>query len=187
MDHTAGEILDLRHAAWAQVCEEQYPRLLSYARWLTKNTDRAPGIVHEAVCKILDRSPDPERIKNKANYLLRVVYTTWIDRLREKKKATTISLDDPENEELRSKLAAPEIDVSSNFDNETYRKAIKLEFKRLNERERLLLELFLQDFTCDEIAARLHEDVRLTRSDLNAMRAKVRYRLMKALGKTKTH
>ncbi len=177
--------INVRHAVWAQTCEDHYPRLLSYSRWLTKDTDEASGIVHNAVCKILNLTPAPETIEDKVNYLLRSVRNAWIDWLREKKRVTTISLDDPDNEELRAQLVAPEEDIMIKLDNEAYRRALMIELRRLNKRERLLLKLFLYGYSCQEISDRLDSNVRLISYELNALRTKVRQHLTKAKAKTK--
>jgi RNA polymerase sigma factor (sigma-70 family) len=174
-----------RHDVWAQACEDNYSRLLSYSRWLTKNTDKAPGIVHDAVCKILKHTPDPATIEDKVNYLLRSVHNAWIDWVKEKDKIKTISLDDPDNEELRSQLVASERDIMIKLDDEAYRRALKIELRHLNRRERLLLKLFLYGYSCEEIAARLEVNARLISYELNAVKTKVRQRLTKAKAKTK--
>jgi RNA polymerase sigma factor (sigma-70 family) len=183
------DALVLRRDIWAQVCEKNYPQLLSYARWLTRNPDQAPGIVHVAVCKVLKLAPPPEAIEDKRSYLVKAVRNAWFDKLKKGRNAPTISLDDPESQgELRYQLTAPDRDPESDLcfrlDTENYRRAIRLEFRRLNEREKCLLKLHLQGYSCEEIATMLEEDVRLTRSDLNAVIAKVRYRLTKAKAKT---
>lgn len=181
----ASDISARYHAVWSQACEDSYPRLLSLSRWLTKNTDAAPDIVHDAVCKILKLIPDPTIIEDKVNYLLKSVRNAWLDRLKENNKVKSVSLDDPDNDELRSQLIAQERDVMIELDNETYRNLLRIELRRLNERERLLLKLFLYGFSCEEIAARLEANAPLISYELNAVRNKVRQRLIKIIERTK--
>lgn len=169
--------LDAWREFWAQACETNYPRLLSHSRWLTKNNDEAPGIVHDAFCKILKLIPDPETVGDVAPYLKRSVRNAWVDWLKQNSKLKTISLDDPDNEELRSQLVARESDIMVKLDNETYRRALIVELRRLNEREKVLLKLFLEGYSCAEIGERLGENVKVVRCDLNAVRNKVYQRL----------
>jgi len=184
-DRDAGSIPTLNHAVWSQACEDSYPRLLSYSRWLTKNTDEASGIVHDAVCKILKLAPNPDAIGDKLNYLLKSVHNAWVDWVREKCKVKTISLDDSDNEELQSKLVAPERDFCIKIDNEVYRRALLVELKRLDKREKQVFTLFLCGFTCKEISDRLGANVPLITYELNKVRNKVHQRLIKGKGKTK--
>jgi RNA polymerase sigma factor (sigma-70 family) len=173
------------HAFWEQAFTDNYPRLRSYARRLTGDTDEALCVTHDAVCKVLKSSPDPARIVNTIGYLFTSVHNAWADLLKTKSKAKTISLDDPDNEEIHSELVAPDRDICIEFDNETYRRALAVVIKRLNAREKLLLQYFLEGYTCPEIAEKLNEDERLTRSDLNALRIKVKSQLTKGKAKTK--
>ena len=173
------------HAFWVQACEDNYSCLLSYSRWLTHKTDDAEGIVHNAVCKLLKLTPNPETIEDVTKYLHGSVRHAWFDRLREKKKMRTISLDDPVNVGLRNQLPAPEGGVMNSLDNEAYRRSLKIELRRLSPRERLLLKLFLYGYGCQEIAERLEENVHLISYELNAVRTKVRQRLTKGKAKTK--
>jgi DNA-directed RNA polymerase specialized sigma24 family protein len=79
----------------------------------------------------------------------------------------------------RLKHPAIEPDVLRILENEDLLKQLSDKRGPLTPREQLLLTKHLEGYNCAEIAAVLGEDKRLTRSDLNAVRVKVRYRLQK--------
>lgn len=173
-----------RREFWADAFSENYPRLLSLSRWLTKNSDKAPDIVHDAACKVLNISPDPKTVGKVVPYLKKSVRNAFVDWVKRNNKDKTISLDDPNNEELRSQLVARESDVMVKLDNEALRRALTVQLKRLTDREKKLFILFLKGYSCAEIAAQLGEDVKVISYDLNAVRSKV-YQRLKPKGRPK--
>src|SRR5947209_3649261 len=182
MSKGAGHVPIEQHASyhyfWVQACEENYPRLLSYALRLARNAERAPGIVHDAVCKILSLAPNPANIRNTPlSYLMGAVHNAWVDRLKKEKRIKATSLDDPDNNEVQ-KIAAPERDISIELDNETYRRELNPRLARIRDpRKKRIYELYLKGYSCQEIADALNEDVRVIRSDLNVVRNGVHYHL----------
>jgi RNA polymerase sigma factor (sigma-70 family) len=180
MSDDAHNKTELYRAVWLQACEDNYPRLRSYAWRLAGSGDVADDIANETVVKILRLLPNPEAIRNKLNYLLRSVHNTWVDWVKEKSQLKTISIDDPDNTEVHA-MAAPERDADIDAKNEALRLAVRIEMRRLTQRERDVLKLFLEGFTCDEIGTQLGEDSRVISYELNAVRTKVRYRLKKHL------
>ncbi len=70
-----------------------------------------------------------------------------------------------------------EPDILRILENKDLQSAMTVKRGVLTLREKTLLEQYLMDYKCEEIAKNLNEDVRLTRSDLNAVKSKIRYRL----------
>jgi RNA polymerase sigma factor (sigma-70 family) len=158
-----------------------YQRLFSFARRLVngKSYD-AEDLMQETFCRALMYPADPKGISNPLGYLARVMRNAWRDRWVKEHTAETDSLDELLAGD-RARIAEPAVepDVQRILENEELMAQMKVKQGPLNSREELLLKLHLQGFKCNQIAARLGEDVRLTRSDLNAVRAKVRYRVRK--------
>jgi RNA polymerase sigma factor (sigma-70 family) len=173
-----------RRAFWSQACVDNYPRLRSYAWRLADNGDIAEDVVQDTVLKILRLVPNPETIGHKLNYLLRSVHNTWVDWLKEHDQFVTTSIDDPDNQEVHA-MAAPERDADIDAQTEAFRLAMQIELRRLNQREKDILERYLEGFACDEIAARMGEDVRVISYELNAIKTKVRYRVQRSFPKPK--
>lgn len=176
MSEDAHARTELDRLIWSKVCEENYPRLRSYAGRLTGNWDIAEDITQETVLKILRLVPNSKAVGNKLNYLLRSVHNTWVDWLKEKEYLKTTSIDDPDNEAVR-KIAAPERDADIDVETDRFRQAMKIELKRLNDWERQILERFLEGYTCSEIAAQMSVDARVISYELNRVKTKVRYRV----------
>jgi RNA polymerase sigma-70 factor (ECF subfamily) len=167
-----------KRAFWAHSCEDNYPRMCSRAYRLAGNADDAAEIVQETMLKIFRLLPNPEAIENVVHYLLRAVRNTGVDWLRKKYQVKTVSIDDPNNKEVYT-MAAPERNVDLKVETEELRRAMAIELRRLNKRERDVFARFLEGFSCDEIATQLHDDPRVISYELNAIRTKVRYRLSK--------
>lgn len=140
----------------------------------------AEDLMQETFCRALIYPSDPEEIGNPLGYLLRVMRNVWRDKWVKEQTEITDSLDDLlENGRVRSAEPVVESDIQRILENEELMAKMEVKQGPLNSREKLLLKLHLEGFKCNEIAARLNEDVRLVRSDLNAVRTKVRYRLRK--------
>jgi DNA-directed RNA polymerase specialized sigma24 family protein len=135
-------------------------------------------LVQETVLRALFYSPNPERIRSPLSYLLTVMRHVWTDKWGHDHTAETESLDHLQDTK-RLKHPAIEPDVLRILENEDLLKQLSDKRGPLTPREQLLLTKHLEGYNCAEIAAVLGEDKRLTRSDLNAVRVKVRYRLQK--------
>lgn len=160
---------------WEAICEDTYQRLIVGARRLAngKHSD-AEDYVQETVCRVLLYSPNPAEIGNPLSYLFGVMRNIWIDKWKKEHTANVESLD-----ELLSAGKHPMIepDIFRILENEEHQDAIQAKQEDLTPREKTLLRLHLDGYKAKEIAEKLHEDVRLTRSDLNGVKAKMRYRL----------
>lgn len=168
---------------WAKTCEDLRQRLLAYALWLVNGRDHeAEELVQETFCRTFMYLKDPETISNPFGYLRTILRNIWSTKWRKEGAAKTVSLDELLSKEagqkpLRSVEPAVEPDMPRALLNDELREVVRVKQGPLKPREKLLLKLYLEGYTCEEIANILNEDVRLVRSDLNAVVAKVRYRL----------
>lgn len=171
-------------AFWAAAYVEHYKRLYAMARRLLTggNHAEAEDAVSEAFVRAMTYAKDPEAIANLFAYLWITVKRVWISKCRKEGALNMESLD-----ELLATGQHPMVDAQALRILETmeFEKALEVRSGPLTPRENQLLELHLRGYSCDEMALLLGEDVRLVRSDLNAVRAKVRYRLTKGRAKTK--
>jgi RNA polymerase sigma factor (sigma-70 family) len=178
-----------RTAVWAQVCEKNYQLAVDIIRRRSGNADRAREDVQESVVRLLTLLPVPPPDElGRRKYFLTVVSHQCIDAL---KKQTTevkrmLSLDktrrDDDDDDFRpldlvDKARGPELDALINEENEKLMMILNEQSANLTEREKQLLEMHLMGFTRLEVADAFHEDVDVIRADLNALIAKMRYRV----------
>jgi RNA polymerase sigma factor (sigma-70 family) len=171
-----------RYRPYLERAYEDYKQpLFSRARRLANGRlSDAEDLMQEMFCRALTYPANPEEIGNPLGYLLRVMRNAWRDKWVKEHTEITDSLDELRSGD-RSRIAEPavESDVQRNLENEELRAEMKVKQGPLTNREELLLQLHLDGLKCKEIASRLNEDVRVIRSDLNAVRTKVRYRIKK--------
>lgn len=168
---------------WETTIEDFSERLASYARRLANGRAYdAEDLVQETACRALIYSRNPEEIRSPAGYLLRMMRNIWVDKWARENTANTESLED-----LLANGRHPTVEpvVQRVLENEELRSRMDAKQGPLSPREKTLLALYMRGYKCKDIAEELNENVRLTRSDLNAVKAKVRYRLTKAKAKTK--
>jgi RNA polymerase sigma factor (sigma-70 family) len=150
------------------------------------NLAQAEDTVSEAFVRAMDYAKNPDAIENLFGYLWITVKRVWIANRIKENTSNIESLD-----EIRSKRdpqylePTVEPDVLRLLENEDLEAEMNAKQGPLTSHERSVFKLYLQGYKCREIADRLQEDVRLTRSDLNAVKAKVRYRINKGKAKTK--
>jgi DNA-directed RNA polymerase specialized sigma24 family protein len=113
-----------------------------------------------------------------------IMRNLWIDKYRSEHLLEVESLDAMSNADS---LSTVEPQVHDMLENEELLNTLRINQGPLTLREQQLLIRHLQGYSCSEIAEEMSEDVRLTRCDLNAVKAKVRYRLMKRKGNSTAH
>lgn len=167
--------IDQYRPFWEKACEEFLSRLTLSAHRLTNNRIYdAEDLVQETICRALSYNRNPKEISNTLSYLLRMMRNVWIDKWVKENTARTESLDDALSAGIHPVI---EPTIIRTLENEELQNKIQSRQVGLTHRERLLLTMYVNGYTAKEIAEKLNEDVRLTRSDLNALIAKVRYRL----------
>jgi RNA polymerase sigma factor (sigma-70 family) len=160
---------------WGEVCKEFYPHLQRHALVLArKNYYDAEDLVQDTVCRALRYCADPAHINNPLNYLLTIMRHVWVDKWKGQNKGNADSLDHLLDEGWHPAIEpeAPRI-----VEDEEFQNLFVSRLGLLTRREKHLLDLYFAGYKCKEIADEMKEDVRLIRSDLNAVKAKVRYRL----------
>jgi DNA-directed RNA polymerase specialized sigma24 family protein len=184
-----GSDAETRRTVWAQVITENYQPTLDFAHWRVGNVDDAYMVLQDSAVRILRLLPDPVRIEDRRNYWLKTVQHQCYELLRQRNidTARTVSRDTPSNnadgeEVLPSDPADPnrdpEMNAIINEENEVLLSALEMHCAGLTERERALLALRLAGYTNAEIASMWGEDVIVIRADMNALMAKLRYRIM---------
>lgn len=154
-----------------------YERLTSYAcRLANGKSYDAVDLVQETVFRVLFYSPNPKKIRSPLGYLLTIMRHVWTDKWGRERTSATESFEQLQ-ERMSLAKAAMEPDVLRILENEDLLKQMSEKRGPLTPREELLLTKHLEGYNCAEIAHMLGEDKRVTRSDLNAVRMKVRHRL----------
>ena len=173
-DHTANP-----HALyWTKVCEEFMQRLIAYAlRLVNGRSYDADDLVQETLLHALHCSKDPAEVKQPVGYLLRIMRNIWITKWRDEHAANTTSLDELQDTKATKNHPTEDPVVFRILENQEFVEAMRIILISLNPREKSLLKLYLQGYNCGEIAEIMIEDVRVTRSDLNAVRTKVQQRI----------
>lgn len=168
---------------WGKALAEFDTRLNSYAlRLANRRSYDAEDLIQETACRVLVYSRNPAEIRSPLGYLLRVMRNVWADKWARDNVANLESLDDLLS---TGRDPAVEPDVQRLLESMELKEEMGVRQGPLTEREELLLGLYMNGYKCKDIADEMGENVRLIRSDLNAVKAKVRYRLAhsKAVGR----
>ena len=176
--------------SWNPVIEDGQlrKRFVNFAELHLPVQDKADAedIVQQAVLKVLNI--DPNRIDDKVNYFFKTVQHLCYDRHKRPWRlspANTVLLDAPHNEdndqeramEIEDKKRGPMLDAEIKEQNANYLRTLALNSTDLSAREKELLKMHLCGFDTDEIATAWGEDVKVIRVEMNAVIAKIRYRV----------
>jgi DNA-directed RNA polymerase specialized sigma24 family protein len=183
-----------RRAVWSQVCTDYYQLALDFARRRVGNSDAAFGVVQDSTVRLLRFLPDHKHINDRRNYWFKTVSNLCNDLLTERKLAAarTVSLDTPPDDddvglayEPTDPGRDPEMNAQINEETEILLAELESHCNDLTKRECALLSLRLQCFSNEQIASAWGEDLNVIRADMNAILAKIRYRVLHAKGSTK--
>jgi DNA-directed RNA polymerase specialized sigma24 family protein len=182
--------VEMRRGVWEQVCTDYYKPALDFARGRVWNSDEAQAVVHDSTVRLLRLLPDPRRIDDRRNYWIKVVQNQCNDLLKRQilAAARTVSLDTPlgggngDDDDLPpydppDHDRGPAMNAEINEQTEILLRELEFHCADLSEREVSLLALRLQGLDNDQIANAWGEDVKVIRADMNAVMAKIRYRL----------
>ena len=177
-------------SGWTTVCEDGHlqRRLIAFAEQHLPKQDKADAedIYQQAMLKAFNI--DPNRIDDKVNYLFKTVQHLCYDRHKRPWRmspAITVLLDvqhDEDNDEepfmqLRDPKRGPVLDAEIKEQNAKFLRTLALRSTDLSAREKELLKMHLCGFDNDEIATAWGEDVKVIRAEMNAVIAKIRYRV----------
>jgi RNA polymerase sigma factor (sigma-70 family) len=171
-----------RMIMWGQILISLQATLIGFAQGLTKGDIYwAEDLVGETTYRILKYTPDPLEIEDYRSYLSRILKNIWIDQWKKRKGVLMHSIDDETNTGLISELPAIEPTALRILENEALKNdpKIKIVTAKLKPDERKVLMLHLEDYNCKEIAGILNLDLYYVKYVLNAVRAKIRYRVEK--------
>jgi RNA polymerase sigma factor (sigma-70 family) len=164
---------------WERAYLKYFGRMCALAlRILTNgNWADAEDIVSEAFQRAMRYVENPEEIASVSAFMWVIVKRVWLAKLARERPALMVSLD-----ELTESREHPTVEPSAERDLELKEliKLLRASLGPLKSREVTLLRLYLRGYKPKDMAAELKEDVRITRVDFNALKAKLRYRLMKA-------
>lgn len=165
---------------WERVCLDGYQRLHREARKLARDNLDPDDLVQETVCRAITRCADPSHVEKPVGYLLGMMHNIWRDmwhKERYLRRRSSTSLEDIV--EADHPIVNPEtlhlLELEQSVQN--LRREFNAKRGPLTDREEYLLLMHFTGYKNTEIAEKLGEDVRVTRSDLNATIAKVRYRM----------
>jgi RNA polymerase sigma factor (sigma-70 family) len=181
--------VEMRHDFWARFCTDHYQPSVNFAHGRVGNIEDAYDIVQSSAERVLRLLPDPNRIGDQKNYWIKIIQNQCYDLLRKRKVETTrtISRDTPsKNDDGEEVLSLdpvdpnrdPEVNALINEENELLLRALEMHSADLTEREKTLLALRFAGYTNAEIAKMWGEDVNVIRVDMNAVMAKIRYRIL---------
>jgi len=172
--------MESQPSTWEEFCVQFNGPLYANARKLTGNSDIAPDLVQETIVRLLSSSCDFQKVKQPLAYAFRSMRNIFIDELRRAKRAPQKSLDDPYDLELQKELPSYQPIMQSELEHKellgTIRQKSDRLTARLSDHERELYELMTSGKTIAEISKIRKEDIRITRADCYALKAKLRYR-----------
>ena len=165
------------HATWEDLYEQSRKRLFTKAcRFADGNADLAEDFVQEAFLRVLSSPMNPGELKIPLAYLFTTLRRVAIDHVRKARRAQLEFLDDADNVELQNELPVTQPTIQRDLENEETLNAIRRHPAGLSSRERRLFDLIAEGDSCADISETLDEDPRIIRSDINSLRAKIKYR-----------
>lgn len=197
MSESHRKAAEVGRKGWDLTYSNTYQRgkRLARRRLPIEEVDDAEDKLHDAYVRLLERVPDADGIADRDNYALKAVQNICIDRCKSRSRLAaehSVPLDtrkDDENDqpllELPDPERSPEMNAQINEQTEILLRQLKFQCADLTVREKRLLVLHLQGFLNDEIARDWDEDVKIIRVEMNAVLAKIRYRLQHGQGKQK--
>jgi RNA polymerase sigma factor (sigma-70 family) len=162
---------------WEARLAENWVKLHRYACRLSDGDGtEADDLLQELALRILRALPEPAQVECPQAYLMttlkRLNFTKW----SRQRNIKTESLED-EKGKVKQGIPNVEPDAPRLLDNQDLWETLFKLGGPFTDRENKLLKLHLKAYEATEIAELLNEDVRIIRADLNAIKAKIRYRL----------
>jgi DNA-directed RNA polymerase specialized sigma24 family protein len=188
---TTDESFCVGWTGWTEVYEDDHTRaqLIDFVipRLPDEEKHRAEDILHDALWRVAQYA-DAAKITDKVNYLKKTIHNLCRDIYSGPRllPANTEYLDEPRNYEeerwymqLRDPGRDPELNAEINEQVEIYLRHLEESCADLTDRETRLLRAHFDGWTNAEIASAWGEDIKLIRTDVNAVMVKLRYRLLR--------
>ena len=186
---SSSDVISGNQAFWAKVYSENFATLCARAtRRLTHgNSLDAEDAVSEAFARAMRYAPHPESIRNVLPYLWTVVKNVWSAQQVLLSRTRTDYLEDLDIEELESLPAVQvEPEILAILEKEEFLLGLQMKLGPISLEEKALIELRLEGYSLEEIAAHLGEDVRRTKFRWYNFTARQRHRFGQRQGETQT-
>lgn len=117
---------------------------------ILRNREDAEESVQDSFVKALKALPAFKKQSAFKTWLYRIVYTTAINRIRNKKQVADASVDDINGEQL----AADQHPSDATYDQKVYSRMVQAAFDKLSPENRTIMMLFyIEHYTIEEIAS----------------------------------
>lgn len=172
--------MESKPSTWPEFCVQFNGPLCANARKITGNADTWPDLVQETKVHLLSSSKEFVDVKQPLAYAFRTMKNILIDEFRRGKRAPQKSLDDPNDLELQNELSyQPTMQIEMEY--KEFYGTIKQRSDRLTvglsaAEKDLHRHLMIDGKSIKEISKIRNEDIRITRIDCYALKAKLRYR-----------
>jgi DNA-directed RNA polymerase specialized sigma24 family protein len=178
MKDAGDQVRESRHRFWVHALEEQRVPLRVFAlRLKARREPEADDLCQDLAVRILRLLPDPAGIECVTAYLIKTMRRLNITHWRRESRKQMESWEDENGNERAGTHRMVDAVAPTILENQALQKTLIQHGGPFTSCEEQLLRLHLQGYECKEIARRLGQDVRIVRADLNAVRAKIRYRL----------
>ena len=165
-----------------RIYREVHEPVVRRGGWRLPDACENEDFLHDVVVRLLKRGRDADEIRNLKSYINKGITFGRIDKSKRKSRNNfsidELTTDEVQRRELVDPRRNPEMQAESNDEN---RRMWSIACRNLNEREKALLALHVQGYSSQEIADRSGENVKAIRHDLNAIKAKIRYRIQRLL------
>jgi DNA-directed RNA polymerase specialized sigma24 family protein len=164
-------VVRAKYGSWEELYFDVYPLLLPSARRLSNgNRENAEDLLQNTFFRAFKTNPNPETIELPERYFRVTLWHTWT----KKKGPIEVDLDqvEPNHPDL---IKQPEIQHL--LESEEMLQDLFIKGGPLTRAEKQLLKAYLCEFTFEEIAQALGEDVCRTKFRWSKLVSKLRYRL----------
>ncbi len=167
--------------------QKYHQHLLSYCLNLTGKMNDAEDLAQDTILRVLSLKTDFTDINRPLGYLYTTCRNVWIDNWRKTKKHKSVELfslndlGDKEGNVTERFIPSVAPDVLKSLELLELRTRVDMLSRDLSDQESVILRLHLEGLDCKEIGESLNKDPKLVAYELNAVRAKVRYRIQKQL------
>jgi RNA polymerase sigma factor (sigma-70 family) len=164
---------------WEEQLAKASEKLYGFAASLARGRNVDPrDLVSDLAVRILRYDPDPAKLTTGPTaYLMTILRNVWNDRLRREIRAHEESLEDENGEMKAGVQPIVAADAERLLENRELYELLLKHCGPLNPREECIFMMHIDGADNDEIAHYLGAVVEVVAVELNAVKAKVRYRI----------